>query len=267
MQNEEYLKSAFEVIGQIKQLIMEYYVKGFESEEKSDTTLVTQADLAAEKRLREFVEKKYPAHGVIGEEFPNARPEAEFQWIIDPIDGTQNFAHHIPTFGTILSLYHNGKALLGIIDHPALDLRYHSLKGQGVYCNDKKVQIKDSGKKLDKNEIIGMATRGMFARTGHEFVFDELAKFHDSHRIYYDVYSTSLAISGSLAAMVEYNCTIWDISCTELMINEAGGRYVTVNSVPREGLPPRISAVYGRAGAVDQLVEFIMPFHMQQSDR
>ncbi len=257
MEAKEYLKSAFEVIEDIKALIMEFYIKGFEQEEKSDTTLVTQADLAAERKLREFVEKKYPTHGVIGEEYPNSNPDAEFQWIIDPIDGTQNFAHHIPTFGTILSLYHNGKALIGIIDHPALNLRYHSAKGEGVFANGKKVSIKDNGQKLEKNEIIGLATRGMFARSKHEHMFDEIVKFHESHRIYYDVYSTSLAISGSLAAMVEYNCTLWDISCTELMINEAGGTYVMTNSIPRENLPPRISAVYGRTTVVNQIVEFI----------
>lgn len=257
MQNTEYLKSAFAVIEEIKTLIMDYYNKGFESEEKSDTTLVTQADLAAEKRLREFVEKHYPDHGVIGEEFPNSNPNSEFQWIIDPIDGTQNFAHYIPTFGTILSLYYQGKAVLGIIDHPALNIRYHSSKGEGVFCNGKKLTIKDDKLPLQKNEVLGLATRGMFGRTKHEHVFDEIVKFHESHRIYYDVFSTSLAISGGLAVMVEYNCTLWDISCTELMISEAGGLYVTTNSVPRENLPPRISAVYGRPTAVNQTVDFI----------
>jgi histidinol-phosphatase len=257
MQNSAFLKSAIKVIDEINALIMEYYNKGFESEEKSDTTLVTEADFAAEKHLRSFVEKNYPQHGVIGEEFPNSNPNSEFQWIIDPIDGTQNFAHHIPTFGTILSLYHNGKPLVGVIDHPALNLRYHSSVGEGVFCNGKKIHIKDSNLPLQKNEVIGLATRGMFARTKQENVFDELVKFHESHRIYYDVYSTSLAISGSLAVMIEYNCTIWDISCTELMINEAGGMYVTTDTVPRENLPPRISAVYGRPAAVKQVVAFI----------
>ena len=257
MQNEEYFKSAIKIADGIKNLVMDYYNKGFKSEEKADQTLVTQADLAAEKYLRDYVEKNYPGHGVIGEEFPNTNPNAEFQWIIDPIDGTQNFAHHIPTFGTILSLYQNGKALLGVIDHPALNVRYQALLGKGVYCNGVRQIIKDSSLPLQKNEIIGLATRGMFARTKKEHVFDELVKFHESHRIYYDVYSTSLAISGGLAVMIEYNCTLWDISCTELMITEAGGSYITTDSVPRENLPPRISAVYGRETAVNQVNELI----------
>ena len=255
--NNKFFNSALDVSDQIRELIMEYYSKGFSSEEKEDQTLVTEADRAAEKRLREFIDEHYPSHGVLGEEFPNQNPQAEYQWIIDPIDGTQNFAHHIPTFGTIISLYRNGEAQLGIIDHPALDIRYQALKGGGVYRNGERLKIKDNNLPLQINEVIGLATRGMFARSDEENIFDKLVKFHASHRIYYDVFSTSLAISGSLAAMVEYNCTLWDISCTELMINEAGGLYILTNSIPRENLPPRISAVYGRPTAVKQLVEFI----------
>lgn len=253
----KYFASALRVADKIKTLVMDYYTKGFEKEEKDDKTLVTQADREAEMVLRDFISQEYPDHGVIGEEFPNTNPDAEYQWVIDPIDGTQNFANYVPTFGTILSLYHRDSAILGVIDHPALGLRYQATRGGGVFCNGKRISIKDNGQELGRNEIIGLATRGMFARTGDENIFDQLVRFHESHRIYFDVYATTLAISGSMAAMIEYNCTLWDISCTELMIKEAGGDYSVLKTVPRDALPPRISAVYGRPSVVKQIRAFI----------
>src|SRR5439155_2295528 len=68
----------------------------------------------------------FPDHGVIGEEYPPTRRESAFQWILDPIDGTEEFVHGVPTFGTMLALHHRGVPLVGVIDDPALDIRVHA---------------------------------------------------------------------------------------------------------------------------------------------
>lgn len=249
-----YLRFAREVIEKARALILTFAESGFSSERKSDLSLVTEADMAAERLLRQEISSAFPDHGIIGEELPNQQPAAPFQWIIDPIDGTQNFAHSIPTYGTILGLHFNGVPLCGVIDHPAMNLRLWAGQGEGTYCNDRRITLSQHSGGLDVNDIVGLSTRGMFARTSDEPIFDELVRVHGSHRIYYDVYATSLAIQGCMAAMVEYNCTLWDISCTRLMIEEAGGAYRLLREVPRPELPPRVSAIYGRSGAVLDLL-------------
>ncbi len=93
---------------------------GLEVEFKADESPVTAADKGAEKLIRSLIEKKFPTHGVIGEEFGNDRPEAEFVWVLDPIDGTKSFISGVPLFGTLIALMHNGQPVLGAIHQPIL---------------------------------------------------------------------------------------------------------------------------------------------------
>lgn len=87
---------------------------------KSDESPVTAADKGAEQLLRSLIAKKFPAHGVIGEEFGNDRPDAEFVWVLDPIDGTKSFITGVPLFGTLIALMRNGQPVLGAIHQPIL---------------------------------------------------------------------------------------------------------------------------------------------------
>lgn len=87
---------------------------------KSDQTPVTEGDRQAESFLREQIAEQFPEHGIIGEEFPDLRPNAELVWILDPIDGTKSFISHVPLFGTLIGLLHHGKPILGAIHQPIL---------------------------------------------------------------------------------------------------------------------------------------------------
>ena len=92
-----------------------------EVEHKSDETPVTIADRRAEEVMRDLIHKKFPGHGIIGEEFGNENENAEFVWVLDPIDGTISFASGCPLFGTLIALLHDGKPILGAINLPALN--------------------------------------------------------------------------------------------------------------------------------------------------
>src|SRR5205814_800276 len=85
---------------------------GFTVKRKSDGSFVTSADFEVEERLRAQIQRQFPDHGIVGEEFPAHRPEAEFQWILDPVDGTEDFVQQIPTFGTIIALHYRGEPLV-----------------------------------------------------------------------------------------------------------------------------------------------------------
>jgi myo-inositol-1(or 4)-monophosphatase len=87
---------------------------------KADQSPVTAADKGAEQLLRSLITKKFPLHGVIGEEFGNDRPDAEFVWVLDPIDGTKSFITGVPLFGTLIALMHQGQPVLGAIHQPIL---------------------------------------------------------------------------------------------------------------------------------------------------
>jgi histidinol phosphatase-like enzyme (inositol monophosphatase family) len=102
---------------------------------KSDVSLVTATDRAVEARLREMIEARFPEHGVLGEELGQRDVDAEFVWVLDPIDGTAPFVAGLPVYGTLIGLAHGGRPVLGVIDHPATDDRWLGVVGEGTRRN------------------------------------------------------------------------------------------------------------------------------------
>ncbi len=127
---EPYRRFAVELAESSGELIRPYFgaapeqlaveMKINETEIESWPSIVTRADREAESLMRELIAKRFPDHGVIGEEYGDERPQAEFVWTLDPIDGTISFAAANPQFGTIVALLHNGSPVLGVIHQPVL---------------------------------------------------------------------------------------------------------------------------------------------------
>jgi len=138
---KRYHAAAVELADEARRIITPALERGFTVKTKADASLVTDVDQAIERRARELIDRWFPDHGVIGEEYPPTRPDSPFQWIIDPIDGTEEFVHGIPTFGTMLALHHRGVPLVGVIDHAALDLRVNAGFGLGAFRNGQRIRL------------------------------------------------------------------------------------------------------------------------------
>src|SRR5947208_11149492 len=130
---ERYHAAAVELADAARRIVAPAVERGFEVETKPNASLVTDIDHAVERRLRELIGRWFPDHGVTGEEYPPTHPESPFQCILDPIVGTEEFVYGVPTFGTMLALHYRAVPLIGVIDHPALDLRVHAGVGLGTY--------------------------------------------------------------------------------------------------------------------------------------
>ncbi len=102
--------------------------------------VVTQADLASNKYLVDAIRKKYPHHGIISEETGEYQKDAEYVWIIDPLDGTLNFSKHIPMYVVLVALARNGKVELSAVSNPASGNLYFARRGKGVFLNGKRIQ-------------------------------------------------------------------------------------------------------------------------------
>ena len=109
---------------------MEYFRTSLNINNKSDESPVTIADKNTELKIRSLIEKEYPDHGILGEEFDNINPDAEFIWVIDPIDGTRSYIAGHKDFGNLISLTQNKKPIIGIINCPAHDERWVGTKNQ-----------------------------------------------------------------------------------------------------------------------------------------
>src|SRR6266705_260105 len=138
---QRYHTAAGELADEARRITTRALERGFGVKTKADRSLVTEVDQAIERRMRELIDRWFPDHGVIGEEYPPTRPDSPFQWIIDPIDGTEEFVHGIPTFGTMLALHHRGVPLVGVIDHAALGLRVDAGVGLGAFRNGERIRL------------------------------------------------------------------------------------------------------------------------------
>ena len=105
------------------QFIAKSFGKSVSVDFKNDSSPVTEVDRNTELLLREMIQKKFPSHGIIGEEFGNVNENAEFVWVLDPIDGTKSFITKVPLFGTLIGLQYCGNPIVGLIDQPILKER------------------------------------------------------------------------------------------------------------------------------------------------
>ncbi len=109
---------------------------------KSDQSYVTETDRAIEARLRDMIDRDYPQHGILGEEHGARDLDAEFVWVLDPIDGTAAFVAGIPVYGTLIGLARNGRPWIGVIDHPATSERWVGIAGESATYNDQPVKTR-----------------------------------------------------------------------------------------------------------------------------
>ncbi len=122
------------------EVIMPLYNAGTSVELKSDNTPVTIADKNAELAIREFLLRECPSHGVLGEEFPETPGDGRHRWILDPIDGTKSFIHHVPLFGTLIALERDGVPLVGVIACHAVGETASGATGVGLTTANWKVR-------------------------------------------------------------------------------------------------------------------------------
>jgi len=253
---ERYHAAAVELADEARRIVKAALERGFDVETKADASLVTEADRAVERRLRELIGRWFPDHGVIGEEYPATRPDSAFQWIMDPIDGTEEFVHGIPTFGAMLALHHRDVQLVGVIDHPALDLRVSAGRGVGAYRNGQRIRLPEVPVSPRPEGVrLVLSARLNFTRhvdEGH--LFDALTRRYPNHRIYRAAYAHTAAVTGAVDAMVDMHNQVWDLAPSQVLIEEAGGRYAVVRDFPAPDGGPILSAVFGKPAVVDRLL-------------
>ena len=109
---------------------------------KNDLSYVTQTDKEVEHELRNMIERKFPEHGILGEELGHKNPNAEFVWVLDPIDGTAPFIAGIPVYGSLIALAWQGSPLLGIIEQPATNDRWAGITNKIALHNDLPTRVR-----------------------------------------------------------------------------------------------------------------------------
>jgi inositol-phosphate phosphatase / L-galactose 1-phosphate phosphatase / histidinol-phosphatase len=200
-----------------------YYRSRLGVESKADESPVTIADKEAEAVMRAMINKRFPGHGILGEEHGNEALNARYVWVLDPIDGTISFASGYPTFGTLVALLEDGVPIIGIIDASALDDRWVGARGRpttlnGVPTNTRTCAMLDGAWSASSSPL-------MFDEGEQRDAYTRLARNFGRRQIFSgNCVAAGLLASGHIDVMVESNNGVYDFMALVPVVEGAGGR-------------------------------------------
>lgn len=201
-------------------VIRPYYRRPLAVDDKADRSPVTQADREAELAIRTILEAERPADGIHGEEYGIKNPDAEFVWVIDPIDGTKSFITGRPLFGTLVALTHLGQPILGVIDQPIVGDRWVGAAGRPSTLNDAPVSVRACPTLA--LATLGTTTPDMFR--GADWDSFRRLSAHCRMTVYGgDCYSYGLLSMGNYDLIVEADMKYYDYAALVPVITGAGG--------------------------------------------
>lgn len=207
-----------------------YYAGNFTVTTKEDLTPVTQADVECEQKIREIILGEFPQHGFYGEETGRTQADAEFLWLVDPIDGTKGFVRQYPFFSTQIALMHEGRIVLGVSSGTMMDELAWAEEGQGAWLNGDRLAISDTHDP-DRAAVSTGNLKSLAVSDGWGALGKVVARA-DRIRGYGDFYHYHLLASGKIEAVIESDVNILDIAALSIIVTEAGGVFTDLNGEP-----------------------------------
>ncbi len=199
--------------------------EGLEVRRKADLSLVTQADLAIERMVREQLAVAFPDDRILGEEEGGSHDLEGRVWILDPIDATANFARGVPIWAVLLGLIVDGEVVVGVVDAPALGERYAAVRGGGATCNDRPIRV--SGVSAIAQAQVLHAQLADLLRGPQRAATLGLIDEAWRERGLGDFWAHLLVARGAAEVAFEPSLNIWDWAALKVIVEEAGGRMTT----------------------------------------
>ena len=230
--NVEEIQPLLEMIRSVGAYQLERFEQAHVVETKSNIhDLVTDVDRESEAKIVRFLEERYPGHSILGEEGTQDDRKSDFLWVVDPLDGTVNYAHGFPIFAISVALQFKGKPVLGAIYAPKLNEMFWAIKGMGAFLNDRKIHVSP----CERLEEALVGTGFAYVRDGR---FDNLKYFNHFYRITRGIRRPGSAAldlacvaAGRLDGFWEFNLQPWDVAAGILLIEEAGGTIIDLSSL------------------------------------
>ncbi len=206
----------------------------FEVREKGPSDLVTEADLASQKVIRELLLNVFPSHGFLGEEGADERGDGAYRWIVDPLDGTTNYAHRLPQFCVSVALEKAGELIVGTVFDPLSGECFTAQKAAGAFLNGRPIRV--SGVTQLANALAAVSFPARVER-GSPLIQDFIEVLHRAQavrRMGSSALNLAYLAAGRLDAYWATDTKIWDVAAGWLLVQEAGGVVTGLGGVPRD---------------------------------
>lgn len=198
---------------------------------KADHTPVTDADRATEQALREALQRLRPGQEIVGEEF-GGDGQAEWRWLLDPIDGTVNYANGVPVWASLIALMRGDRAICGVVSAPALGRRWWAATGQGAFTGSGERMHVSRTAVLEDAYVSCTDIRDFATRRG-ERGFRTVLERARVVRAFGDFWSHMLVAEGVIDVAVEAWVNPWDVAAAQVILTEAGGRFSDFDGAAR----------------------------------
>ena len=221
-------KSAWQLAREISlsagEILLDWWPKTKEISDNGHNNIVTNVDRECEAHIRAEIAAHFPEHGIFGEEEKGDDPTTGWTWIIDPIDGTQNYAWGIPCFSTVIAVAKDGEVVMGVNFDPINKEMFHAARGQGAFLNEQKIQVSD----VSQFEDVIMVTDPAYGpASGTIDTLQMLRKIWPSLKTARMIGSSALSISyvaaGRMDIFVHHRLQPYDQAAGMILIEEAGG--------------------------------------------
>jgi myo-inositol-1(or 4)-monophosphatase len=237
-----------------------YFRDGVAMRSKDTANLVSDADIEAERAIIAVIRRHNPGHEVLGEETHQGDAAASHLWVVDPIDGTNNFAHRVPHFAVSVAYWRDGRAECGVIYNPVYDEWFRVARGEGAYFGTERAHV-GAEKRLDE-VLIGVGfyyDRGaMMESTLGSIAALKRRGIHGIRRCGTASLDLCRVGMGMYGAYFEYELSPWDFAAGALFVEEAGGRVTTTHGAP---LPLRKTSLLASNGLLHESVLEIVRAH------
>jgi myo-inositol-1(or 4)-monophosphatase len=213
-------------------LLREFYNNGVATEYKGDVDLVTEADRASEKLVRERLKAAFPGHGIYGEEGTRDALDSEYRWYVDPLDGTTNFAHGFPAFCVSLGLERrtaglkaneDGEMTAGVVYDPLRDEMFLAERGKGAWLNGRQIHVSKTKRLQESLTATGFPSHKRHLNPNAYFYYQITLRSHGVRRAGSAALDLAYVACGRLDGFWEFNLNPWDTSAGVLLVEEAGG--------------------------------------------
>ncbi len=227
MTHSIHLAAALEAAQAAADVVRHYYQSNLAITIKADKSPVTEADVETEKTIRAILAAKFPQHGFYGEETGSNALDAEYVWIVDPIDGTKAFVREYPMFSTQIALMHKGRLIVGVSSAPVYGELAFGEIGVGAWLNDAPVRVST----VDEIEAAALSTGNLKTlATGPQWpAFGRLVGRLGRIRGYGDFLHYHLLASGRIDAVVESDVNVLDVGACAVIVEAAGGRFTDLD--------------------------------------